>query len=250
MQIAPPFGYKEVVPFLRTQKVRLLGPGEVPAFAQRGNAIPISHTEFQLVARDYPIVFTTSDEGKSFAAVAVLGIGAEENLFFSSGTWARDVYVPAYARRYPFCMAKVTINKVEQKDRLICVEKDFVDDKGGEPMFDAKGQPNAKWGEIERLLTEYEADLERSREMCATLSDYGLLEPFTMQANLAKEHGGRAMHLTGMHRVGEKTLENLNAAQLKNLVRKGWMARIYLHLISLENFSRLLDRKAAKSPAS
>ena len=246
MQIAPPFGYKEVVPFLKTHKVRLLAAGEVPQFAQRGNAIPISHTEFQPVARDYPIVFTTGDEGKSFAAVAVLGIAAGENLFFANGAWAGGLYVPAYARRYPFCMAKVNIDKVEQKDRLICVEKDFVADPG-EALFDDQGQPNAKWKEIERLLSEYEADLDRSRELCAILADYGLLEPFTMQATLNKT--GDSMQLTGMHRVSEKNLENLNAAQLKNLLRKGLLARIYLHLISLENFARLLERKAARPKA-
>ena len=202
MQIAPPFGYREVVPFLKTHKVRLLAPGEVPEFARHGNAIPISHTEFQLLAREYPIVFTTGDEGKTFAAVAVLGMAAGENLFFRNGAWARDVYVPAYARRYPFCMAKVTLNKVEQKERLICVEKTFVDDSG-EALFGPNGQPSVKWSEIERLLSEYEADLERSREMCADLSDYGVLEPFTMQATLNK---GGAMHLTGMHRVAEKKL--------------------------------------------
>jgi hypothetical protein len=49
-----------------------------------------------------------------------------------------------------------------------------------------------------------------------------------------------------MHRVDEKRLENLNAAQLKNLIRKGFLARIYLHLLSLENFARLLERKAAR----
>src|SRR5437868_13984883 len=113
MQISPPFGYKEVVPFLKTQKVRLLGPAEVPEFARHGNAIPISHTEFQLVARDYPIVFTTGDEGKSFSAVAVLGMASGENLFFAKNGWAESIYVPAYARRYPFCMARVTLDKVE-----------------------------------------------------------------------------------------------------------------------------------------
>jgi hypothetical protein len=241
MQIAPPFGYREVVPFLKTQKVRLLAPGEVPEFARQGNAIPISSTEFQLVAREYPIVFTTGDEGKTFAAVAVLGMTGGENLFYRDGTWAPGVYVPAYARRYPFCMAKVTLDNVQQKERLICVEKTFVDERG-EVMFGANGQPSPKWSEIERLLSEYEADLERGREMCAILADYGLLEPFTMQATLNK---GGAMHLTGMHRVSEKNLENLNAAQLKNLVRKGYLARIYLHLISLENFARLLERRAA-----
>ena len=57
------------------------------------------------------------------------------------------------------------------------------------------------------------------------------------------------MQMTGMHRVAEKNLENLNAAQLKNLMRKGYLARIYLHLLSLENFARLLDRKGERTPA-
>jgi hypothetical protein len=249
MQISPPFGYSEVVPFLKTQKVRLLAPGEVPQFVQRGNAVPISHTEFQPIARHYPIVFTTGDEGKSYAAVAVLGLTAGENLFYSGESWTSGAYLPAYARRYPFCMAKVNLNKVEQKDRLICVEKSALDDMGGEAMFDPSGQPSEKGKGVERLLTEYEADLERMREMCAILADYGLLESFSMQATLKKEKGGGAMQMTGMHRVAEKNLENLNAAQLKNLMRKGYLARIYLHLFSLENFARLLDRKGERQAA-
>src|SRR4051812_27801000 len=250
MQIAPPFGYQEVVPFLKTHKVRLPKTGEVPPFARSGNAIPISHTEFQLVAREYPIVFTSGDDAKSFAAVAVLGLTGGGKPFFAADAWGQGGYVPAFARRYPFCMATVIRDKAQQKERLICVEKAFVDEQRGEAMFDAKGEPSAKWTEIERLLSEYEADLERSREMCAIVADYGLLEPFTMQATLAKDKGGGAMHVTGMHRVSEKNLENLNAAQLKNLLRKGVMARIYMHLLSLENFARLLERKAARPAAS
>jgi hypothetical protein len=246
MQISPPFGYKEVVPFLKTQKVRLLAPGEVPEFAQHGNAIPISLSEFQPAARDYPIVFTGAQGAQSFAPVAVLGLASGENLFYDNGSWVSGVYIPAYARRYPFCMAKVNVNQVEQKDRLICVEKTYIDDQG-EPMFDPEGQPNAKWKDLERLLGEYEADLERSREMCSILSDYGLFEPFTMQATF-RDTAAKPMQVTGMFRVVEKNLENLNAAQLKNLMRKGILGRIYMHLLSLENFGRLLDRRAARKP--
>jgi hypothetical protein len=239
MQISPPYGYKEVVPYLKTQKVRLLAPGEVPDFVQKGNAIPISLTEFQPVARDYPIVFTGTQD--ALAPVAVLGLTGGENLFYDGGRWASGVYVPAYARRYPFCMAKVNVNQVQQRDRLICVEKTWIDDNG-ETMFDSKGEPSARWKDLERLLGEYEADLERSREMCSILSDYGLFEPFTMQANLRDDN--KPLQMTGMYRVVEKNLENLNAAQLKNLMRKAILPRIYLHLISLENFGRLLDRRA------
>ena len=244
MQISPPFGYTEVVPFLKNHKVRLLAQGEVPQFAQRGNAIPISLSEFQTVAREYPIVFTADPNAQSFAPVAVLGLAAGENLFYDNGSWVSAVYIPAYARRYPFCMAKVNVNSVEQKNRLICIEKAHIDESG-EPMFDGQGQPHAKWRDLERLLGEYEADLERSREMCAILGDYGMFEPFTMQASLRGQEA-KPLQVSGMYRVAEKNLENLNSAQLKNLMRKGILARIYLHLISLENFARLLERKAAR----
>ena len=245
MEIAPPFGYKQIVPLNRTQKVRLLRPGEAPAFTSGLNAIPISYTEFALIAREYPIVFTAQAGSQVYGPVAVLGMTAGENLYNTGGAWAAGVYVPAYARRFPFCMAKVTIEKVEQQNRLICVEKSHLDESAGETLFDAKGEPSDKWKEIERLLTEYEADLERSREMCGILADYGLLEPFTMQAKF--NSGADAMHLTGMHRVAEGKIEHLNASQLKNLAKKGILSRIYAHLLSLENFGRLLDRKAARA---
>ena len=244
MNIQPPFGYKDIVPLNRAQKVRLLRPGELPEFARGLNAIPISYTEFALVAREYPIVFTAVGTTQVYTPVAVLGMAAGENLYDHGGAWAGGVYVPAYARRYPFCMAKVTLDKVEQKNRLICIEKSHIDDKAGEALFDDKGQPTEKWKEIERLLSEYEVDLERSREMCGILGDYGLLEPFTMQAKMNK--GGDPLAMTGMFRIAETKIEHLNASQLKNLVKKGILSRIYAHLLSLNNFGRLLDRKAAK----
>lgn len=245
MEIRPPFGYQEIAPLSRAQKVRLLRPGEIPEFARGLNSMPISYSEFALVAREYAIVFITGQGSEAFAPVAVLGMTAGENLFNAGGSWAPNVYVPAYVRRFPFCMARVTLDKVEQQNRLICVEKSHLDDQAGEAMFDAKGQPLAKWKEIERLLSEYEVDLERSRGMCGILADYGLLEPFTMQAKF--KTGGDALHLTGMHRVAEGKIEHLNASQLKNLVRKGILSRVYAHLLSLDNFAKLLDRKATNA---
>jgi hypothetical protein len=246
MQINPPFGYKEIVPLYKNQKVRLPAPRAVPEFCSQLNAMPISYTEFTVACRDYPLVFTSGDNGQTFAPVAVLGIINGENLFLANGAWDRSVYVPAYVRRYPFCMARVNLDKVEQADRLICVEKDFVDDKG-ELMFDGEGKALPKWQPIEKLLQEYEADLERSREMSGILADYALLEPFTMQA---QTNAGASMNLSGMFRVEEKKLEFLNASQHKNLIKKGVMGRIYAHLISLDNFARLFERKVGRTAAA
>jgi len=243
MQITPPFGYKEIVPLNKVQKVRLPSAGEVPEFARKINAIPISYTEFAQASHEYPIVFTNAGSAKVFAPVAALGMVDGENLYNRNNVWASSVYMPAYARRHPFCMAKVTLDKVEQKNRLICVEKSYIDDKAGEAMFDDKGKPSEKWQAIEKLLSEYEQDMERTIEMCSILADYGLFEPFTMQAKFAK--GGDPLAVTGMFRVAEAKIEHLNASQLKNLVKKGILSRVYAHLLSLDNFARLLDRKAA-----
>ncbi|MBM3368431.1 MAG: SapC family protein, partial [Betaproteobacteria bacterium] len=102
MQITPPFGYQELAPLNRERKVRLLKAGEIPEFARTQNAIPISYTEFGPVSRDYPIVFTSADQGANFAPMAVLGLTAGENLYYGNGAWSAGLYVPAYARRVPF----------------------------------------------------------------------------------------------------------------------------------------------------
>ena len=240
MQINPPFGYKEIVPLYKNSRVRLPPAGSLPDFCTRTNAMPLSFSEFSMACRDYPLAFTSSDGGRSFAAVAVLGLAGNENLFVAGGNWDEDTYLPAYVRRYPFCMSRVTLDSVEQADRLVCVEKSFLADDG-ERMFDDAGAPLERWRPLDQLLNEYEADLERSKEMCAILADYALLEPFTLQAVL---NAGGAMNLGGMYRVEEKKLEFLNAAQHKNLIKKGIMGRIYAHLLSVDNFARLLKRKS------
>ncbi len=240
MEITPPFGYREIVPLHKSSGVMLPAPGFLPEFIATTNAMPLSYTEFGVACRDFPIVFTSNDQGKSYAAVAVLGLAQNENLFVRGGAWEPNTYVPAYVRRYPFCMARVMMNNSEQQNRLICIEKGFLADDG-EKLFDVEGKPVEKWAPIERLLREYEADLDRTREMCAIVADYALLEPFTMQATPTS---GQPLNLAGMFRVKEEKLEHLNAAQHKNLFKKGIVGRIYAHLLSLENFGRLLSRKA------
>ena len=244
MNINPPFGYREIAPLYKNSRVRLPSAGSLPDFCTRTNAMPLSFTEFGVACRDYPLAFTSSDDGRSFAAVAVLGLAGNENLFVRDGRWDDNAYLPAYVRRYPFCMSRVTLDSVEQADRLVCVEKACLAEDG-ERMFDDAGGALECWRPIDKLLNEYEADLARGQEMCAILADYALLEPFTLQAVLK---GGGAMNLGGMYRVEEKKLEFLNASQHKNLIRKGIMGRIYAHLLSIDNFSRLLKRKSDASP--
>ena len=150
MQITPPFGYGEIVPLEKHHRVLLPASGNagtVPDFAKRINAMAISFSEFAIAQRDYPIVFATADSGKSYAPVAVLGLADGQNLFIDDHErWAEGAYVPAFVRRYPFCISRIFKDGVAQDERLVCVEKSYVD-AGGIAMFNADGLPTEAWAE-------------------------------------------------------------------------------------------------------
>ncbi|HET6491978.1 MAG TPA: SapC family protein, partial [Burkholderiales bacterium] len=130
----------------------------------------------------------------------------------------------------------------EQPERIACVEKRALDEKG-EALYDAQGEPLPSWTERRKLLFEYEADLARTDEMSRVLAGLGLFEAFTMQAQPKQ---GTPLAMTGLHRISEQKLNELPADTLKELAQTGRLARVYAHLVSLHNFARLLDRRAAR----
>lgn len=247
MDIKPPYGYQEIVPLSKKHRVLLPEARKLPLVFRSITALPLSYAEFGAACRDYPIAFVSGDAGTSFLPMAVLGLENQQNLFVTeNGSWEAAVYLPAYVRRYPFCMTRVTVSGKEQAERIACVEKRAINDKG-EALYDAKGEPLPMWEERRKLLFEYEADLVRSEEMCRTLAELQLLETFTMQA---VPNQGTPIAMTGMYRVAEGKIAGLTPEQLKALVEKGVLARVYAHLISLSNFGRLLDRRSATQPPS
>lgn len=242
MQINPPYGFQEIVPLAKTHRVALPRGRTLPPVFRAMNPIPVSFVELPLAGRDYPLVFVSGDQGKTFLPMAVLGLEAGQNLFVAEdNAWDAATYLPAYVRRYPFCMTRVTLDGREQAERVACVEKQALSDKG-EPLFDDQGNALPEWEARQKLLFEYEADLARTEQMCVRLAALGLLEPFTMQA---VPTAGEPLALAGMYRVAEAKLPALEPTVLKELVETGVLARVYAHLMSLDNFRRLLDRRAA-----
>ncbi len=244
MQLTAPYGYDEIVPLARHHKV-LLPAGGTPAFCKTLSALGVSFAEFPLAARDYPIVFAGDDGG--YTPVAVVALTAGANLFVDArGEWDAATYVPAAVRRYPFCVSKVYRDGKPGGERIVCVAKAYLD-AGGVALFRADGEPTERWRAIDRLLAEYEADLDRTADFAAALARLGVLAPFGMQVTEGRRTETR---VAGMFRVDEQRLAALKPAAHKALVAKGFMGRVYAHLFSLENFSRLLAREQAASRAA
>lgn len=86
------------MPLNRIRRVVAAQRGDfAPAFRSL-TAIAVSMVAFELVARDYPIVFVTADNGASCAVFAVLGPAAQSKLF----PMADQAWVGAAASRPTF----------------------------------------------------------------------------------------------------------------------------------------------------
>lgn len=241
LQITPPYGYDEIVPLQTSHRV-LLRPGATPGFCRTINALAVSYTEFAAASRDYPIVFASGDGGSTFAPVVVLGLALRQNLFITAkGNWDSASYVPAFVRRYPFCISKLYVDGAPRSERMVCVAKSHLNDHGV-ALFDASGAPTERWASIEHLLTGYESDLDLTAQMCATFAKLGLFSAFQFQVI---ESAAPGLTLEGMYRIDEAKFLALKPLSLKALVTRGLMDRIYAHFHSLENFARLYQRAVA-----
>ena len=229
-----PYGVEQVVPLQKSHRVQLVQPGMAPLFSRGLHAVPLGASEFALAIRDYPIVFLQRRADTPLEAVAILGMQAGQNLFvMPDGRWDRRTYIPAFIRRYPFSISGAG------DARTICVDPAAVVENG-EPLFDDKGAPLQHWTMFERLLHEYEDELIRARELGALLQRLGLLAPFAMRADLS---GGFSLSLEGMYRVERPRLAALNHPALADLINKGDMDCVYAHLLSQDNFLRLVARR-------
>ena len=128
LKITPPFGYGDIVPLKQTDSVLLPTSGAIPGFCRSINALALSYTEFNIAARDYPIVFASADAGKTYAPVIVLGLADEQNLFVdAAGNWDDTTYLPAFVRRHPFCISRLQVRGKAGSDKVVCVAAAHLD---------------------------------------------------------------------------------------------------------------------------
>jgi hypothetical protein len=249
---APP-GYRQLVPLNR----ELHANWGLKAFSHHWcaalNAVHLNAAEFASAAADYPIAFSRDNNTGEFLAVAVLGLRSDENLFVDvQGQWQPRSYLPAYVRRYPFCVAEIPDALGLNMQRLVCFEEGCLSprqDANGLPLellFNADGSATPAWENIQRLLEALETSRQQTRLLCKRLDALGLFTPFEA---LALPRGGQRMRLQGMFRVDEDKLNEIPGKDLRLMLRKGELRATYAHLISLENFAKLMEMAVLRDNA-
>jgi hypothetical protein len=222
-----------------TNRESRLKPSEKPyAFAAGSHVLPALMAEFPLGCRDMPILFL--EEPTGISPLFMVGMRSSESDFIEAdGRW-NGLHIPAYLRRYPFIGGEVS-----EQQHVICVDGGFtgLQDEEGERLFTEAGEPAEALQRIVTFVGEYSDAARATAAFTAELKALDLLQTITVDI---RSPNGMSSSFSGFAAVSEERLNELPDDALLELKRKGYLAPIYAHLISLTNFGSLGDRAAKR----
>jgi hypothetical protein len=212
-------------------------------FARKANSLYLAGVEFNEACKEYAIVFTRVASGKT-VPVAMLGLRARENLYVDPQAHWDAAYIPAFVRRYPFVLADLP----GRTEMAVCVDEAFegLNAAEGEPLFDPQGNNTPFLQNALDFLNRYQAEYLRTEAFCRRLEQAGLLMEMNAKADLVD---GRSFTINGLMIVDEKKLLALPDAAALSLFRSGELHLISMHLMSLSNMQKLVERMAARHSA-
>jgi hypothetical protein len=218
--------------------------GEDYNFAKDINSVPIMAAEFPNVGQECAIVFTGNED--TIMPVMLMGFQDGQNLQVDDkGQWSIR-YVPAFFRRYPFVFS----SSDDGKTFTLCIDEDFPGcnrEGRGERLFDAEGERTQYLKNVLEFLQEYQLSYKRTEAFCTRLKEMDLLEPMTAQFTTMDGEPG---NLTGFMAVNRDKIKKLSGEQLEQLAATDELELIYVHIQSLMNFSRMLEKMGGGDTSS
>jgi hypothetical protein len=236
-----PIMYRDLQPLSSVQHGELrLRQIERTDLLNNVHALPLTVDEFILAQRSFPIVFSAGDEA---VPLALFGLNEGVNLFVNEdGQFLPGVYVPAYARRYPFMLAQL---RPESQELSLCFDptsETISVTEEGEPLF-ADGQPSEMTRGILAFCEQFEISVQRTAAFVRELTEAKLL----IDGELTIQPDGTEQPFVyrGFRMVSEEAVNELRGDVARKLVRSGAMALIYAHLFSLGLTRDLFGRQLA-----
>lgn len=205
-------------------------------YAKNMISAPITITEFYESCKDYPIVFSKEFSTGEWMASIILGFKENNNLFINEeGIWEKNRYIPASIRRYPFILIK------EDNDNLaIAIESQYKseDEKDEErKLFNIDGENTSYLDGVIEFLTQFQNDVNITREFIKQMEDLELLEEKTLTITKDSEQ----YNLNGFYIINEEKLNHLSKKKKDILYDKNLVPFITVHLISLSNINKLIN---------
>lgn len=238
---ALPLFYKDLIPLNSQQHANWKTRSTDKATWLVGvNSIPLTVEEFPQAQRNFPIIFTSGDNP---IPLALMGMNEGINVFVDEdGTLNTPVYVPAYARRYPFMLAKL---RPEAEELSLCVDpsSDLVGEiEEGEALFSGS-EPTDTTKNMLKFCENFEVAGNKTANFMAELKKHDLL----MDGELNIDTGNnQPFNYRGFQMIDENKLREVRGDVLRQWNQNGMLPLIYAHLFSLELVRDIFGRQMAQ----
>lgn len=236
---ALPIFYKDLAPLNRQDHAGWNSrPTDKAPWLVNQHAIPLTVEEFPMAQRHFPIVFSSGDEP---VPLALLGMNEGVNVFVDDeGTLTSTIYLPAYARRYPFMLAKL---RPDTDELSLCFDPtsglvgEFDE---GAPLFEGE-EPSEATKATLQFCEQFEVAGQKTASFVAELKKHDLL----MDGELTLQTDGQEQPFVyrGFRMVDENKLRELRGDVLRGWNQNGLLPLIYAHLFSLELVRDIFGRQ-------
>ncbi len=239
-----PLFYKDLLPLnSRDHADWKAGTLESAAYLAATHAIPLTTDEFVDAQRNFPIVFTV---GESALPIALFGLNEGVNTFVGEDMKINEViYLPAYARRYPFILAKL---QQDSDDMSLCFDPSAnllgkFDE--GLALFEGEGKPTEYTEGVLDFCRRFEEAGQRTKQFMEELAKLDILIDGEI-AITRNDMPDTPFIYRGFRMVDEAKLRELPADKVEELSKNGMLMLIYAHLFSLNLMRSLFERQLAQ----
>ena len=212
------------------------------------HVVPLTADEFVQAARHYPIIFSA---GENPLPLALFGLNEGVNTFFDdNGKMIDPVYVPAYVRRYPFILAKLSS---ENEDLSLCFDP-TADSVGefdqGEPFFNEDGSTTDQTKAILDFCEKFEQAGARTKLLTDELQKHDLL--MDGEVSIRRDDNEQPFVYRGFQMVDQAKLREIRGDVLRGWNQNGLLALVFAHLFSLDLTREIFARqiRQGKGPST
>jgi len=203
------------------------------------HAVPVTVEEFPMVQRFMPIVFSLGDDP---VPLALMGLNEGVNTYFddAGNLIENNFYLPAYARRYPFMLARL---RPDADELSLCFDPSAgaigkFDE--GQPLF-ANGEPTELVKNVLEFNRQFEEAAQRTTQFMAELKELDLLTDG--ETTIQPDGAAQPFVYRGFLMVNEQKLQELRGDQLRKMVQSGMLPLVYAHLYSLSMMRDIFARQ-------
>lgn len=234
-----PLFYKDLMPLnSRDHSGWHSRPTETATWMAGQHAVPLTAEEFVHASRHYPIVFSVAEQP---VPLALMGLNEGVNTFFDDdGKMTTEAYVPAYVRRYPFMLAKLT---PETEELSLCFDptSDLIGEfSEGSALFD-NGEPSEACKATLDFCRNFEEAGFRTNAFVEDLLKHDLL----MDGEVSIQQAGNEQPFIyrGFKMIDQEKLRDLRGDVLRTMNQNGMLPLVYAHMFSLEHMSTIFARQ-------